>query len=198
MFICIEGLDGAGKTTTINKLKELSQAYEGFVFARTPSSTEIRNLLLTPTEIFTRNAARHLFAADMIQLDETVVKPALAQGKTVFTDRWVASTYVYQQMTTLDLLLEELLSSLCIPDVTFFLVGDPLLLLNRAGKTDHYEGRSEEILLEREQRYLQAFSVGCSKDVVVLNTSRLTPDEVAANVLSVLAHTNSKQEQEAI
>lgn len=191
MFICIEGLDGSGKTTTLNALKAHLEHDDNFLFARTPSSHEIRNLLLTPTEVFTRNAARHLFAADMIQLDETVVKPALAKGKTVFTDRWVASTYVYQRMTTLDLLLEELLGSLCIPDVTFFLVGDPLLLLERSGKTDHYESTNVEAMLDREKRYLQAFSVGCSKDVVVLNTAALTPDEVAAQVLSVLAHENT-------
>ena len=198
MFICIEGLDGAGKTTTINRLKEHLAESEDTLFVRTPSSQEIRNLLLTENEVFTRNAARHLFAADMIQLDETVVKPALAHGKTVFSDRWVASTYVYQRLNVTDLLLEELLTNLSIPDVTFFLVGDPLLLLNRSGKTDHYEGRSTDILLEREKQYLTAFSIGCSKDVVVLNTAALSPEEVADNVMAVLAQETFKRKQDAI
>lgn len=198
MFICIEGLDGAGKTTTINRLKERLADVEDTLFVRTPSSQEIRNLLLTENEIFTRNAARHLFASDMIQLDETVVKPALAHGKTVFSDRWVASTYVYQRLNVTDLLLEELLTNLSIPDVTFFLVGDPLLLLNRSGKTDHYEGKSTEVLLYREKQYLSAFSIGCSKDVVVLNTAALSPDEVADNVMAVLAQETFKRKQEAI
>jgi dTMP kinase len=99
-LIFIEGGDGAGKDTQIEKLKELLKDHS-VVFAREPGGTNIgktlREMLLhnshgpvsLPAEIF-------LFLADRAQHFEEVVQPALAEGKIVISNRSWVSFLAYQ------------------------------------------------------------------------------------------------------
>lgn len=181
MFLCLEGLDGAGKTTTVNLLRDQLDA----VYVRTPSDAAVRSLLFS-TEGWNGQPAKHLFAADMLRVDAEVVKPALAAGKVVIADRYLASTFTYQKLNPGDCLADELVSSLSIPDVTFFLVGDPAALLRRVGFTDHYETNDVDELIARERRYMKAFSIGCTKELVIVDTTSLLPDAVVETVMSVV------------
>lgn len=98
-FISVEGPDGAGKSTGIRYLMELDQKYgTGLIFTREPGGThlseKIRTLLLSEpmdklTEVLLFNAGR----AEHI---EGVIAPALAEGRSVITDRWIESSYAYQ------------------------------------------------------------------------------------------------------
>ncbi|MBY0293931.1 dTMP kinase [Patescibacteria group bacterium] len=99
-FILIEGGDGAGKDTQIEKLKELLKD-RPTVFTREPGGTTLgktlREMLLhnshgpvsLPAEIF-------LFLGDRAQHVEEVVKPALAEGKVVISNRSWVSFLAYQ------------------------------------------------------------------------------------------------------
>jgi len=102
-FICLEGIDGCGKSTQAAALGDFLEK-EGFnvLRIREPGGTEIseavRQLILNPeykdkmgnlTELFLYNAAR-------AQLIHEIVKPALRKGFVVLADRFAYSTLAYQ------------------------------------------------------------------------------------------------------
>lgn len=98
-FITVEGIDGAGKSSHIEFLREyLTQRGQSVIVTREPGGTplgeSLRSLLLNEpmspeTEMMLMFAARaeHLAA---------VIRPALAQGAWVISDRFSDATYAYQ------------------------------------------------------------------------------------------------------
>ncbi len=102
LFITLEGIEGAGKSSNIEYIRQLLQDYGcEIVVTREPGGTElgerIRALLLnTPgLDIPADTETLLMFAARADHL-EKVVKPALAQGKVVVCDRFTDATYAYQ------------------------------------------------------------------------------------------------------
>jgi dTMP kinase len=102
MFISFDGIDGVGKSTQIRLFCDWLRAEEREVVAcRDPGSTAvgeaIRELLLgrrgdgmsVSTEMFLYMAAR-------AQLVDEVIRPALAAGKIVVSDRYLLANVVYQ------------------------------------------------------------------------------------------------------
>jgi len=98
-FITLEGIDGAGKSTHIAWLAErLRQTGREVVLTREPGGTplgeKLREILLhdameTGTEVLLVFAARREHLAK-------VVRPALAQGAWVVSDRFTDATFAYQ------------------------------------------------------------------------------------------------------
>lgn len=102
VFITFEGLDGAGKSTQIERLRNtLEKQGRQVVTTREPGGTvmgdEIRRILLDPQQhdMVARTEAL-LYAASRAQLLEQVVRPALAQSKMVLCDRYVDASLAYQ------------------------------------------------------------------------------------------------------
>lgn len=102
MFITFEGPDGSGKTTQIKRIVELFAKLEiPLLTTREPGGTEIGNqvreiLLNMKNQSMEQRAEILLFNAARAQLVEQVLKPALAQGTTVLSDRFADSTLAYQ------------------------------------------------------------------------------------------------------
>lgn len=98
-FISFEGIDGAGKSTHINWIKDwLKQKNINVLVVREPGSTmlgeSLRGLLLEQTmcpltETLLMFSARH-------ELVEKIIKPNLAQGIWIVSDRFVDASYAYQ------------------------------------------------------------------------------------------------------
>ena len=101
LFITFEGIDRSGKTTQAERLVERLRA-EGraVVFTMEPGGTglgrRVRSLVLARRSAVDPAAEMLLFAADRAQHVNTVIRPALMQGKVVVSDRYVDSTVVYQ------------------------------------------------------------------------------------------------------
>lgn len=102
VFISFEGVDGAGKTTQVERLAQfwLERGRE-VVVTREPGGTSlgkrIRELLLAdPNETITPRAEALLFAADRAQHVEQIIRPALERGAIVITDRYLDSSLAYQ------------------------------------------------------------------------------------------------------
>lgn len=102
LFITMEGSDGAGKTTQIEKLKDyLSSKGYDIILCREPGGTaiseSIRNIILNKefTEMSYMTELL-LYASARAQLVEQVIKPSLKENKIVICDRFVDSSAVYQ------------------------------------------------------------------------------------------------------
>jgi dTMP kinase len=105
MLITIEGIDGAGKSSVINEVRnstELTQQSPEVYFTSEPKSGTwlgddvVRKAIngkhkdLSPVSIF------FLFLAEHASHVDSYIQPQLEQGKTVICDRYVDSRYVYQ------------------------------------------------------------------------------------------------------
>jgi dTMP kinase len=142
LFLSFEGVDGSGKSTQARLLADrLRASGREVVLTRepggSPGAEEIRRLVLTgdrgrwspETEIllFTASRRDHL---------EKTIRPALARGAVVVTDRFADSTRLYQGATRGDLrAVVDRLHALMIgtePDLTLVIDMDPQKALNRS------------------------------------------------------------------
>ena len=102
LFITMEGADGAGKSTQIEKLKDyLSNKGYDIILCREPAGTviseAIRTVILNREFTEMGNMTELLlYASARAQLVEEVIRPALEDGKIVICDRFVDSSAVYQ------------------------------------------------------------------------------------------------------
>ena len=101
-FITIEGTEGAGKSTSLNYIKDvLQQKGIDFITTREPGGTpiaeKIRELLLDKANTALCDDAELLlmFAARAQHLNELII-PALQSGQWVISDRFTDATYAYQ------------------------------------------------------------------------------------------------------
>lgn len=131
-FVTLEGPEGSGKSTQARLLAEyLRGRGEAVVLTREPGGTDIgdqiratlhalKNTAMTPTtELLLYNAARAQIVAE-------VVRPALAAGKIVVSDRYADSTLAYQGYgRQLDLAAVQQVTELATgglkPDLTFLI-----------------------------------------------------------------------------
>jgi dTMP kinase len=96
-LIAFEGGEGSGKSTQARILAERLGALHTFEPGDTPLGAGVRELLLDRATLdISSRAEALLMAADRAQHVEEVLRPALAAGRTVVTDRYVASSIAYQ------------------------------------------------------------------------------------------------------
>jgi dTMP kinase len=102
MFITLEGIEGSGKTTQMRGLRAFFEELgHRCVITREPGGTaigqKIREILLNPAnDDLLPMAELLMYLADRAQHLDTVVKPSLAEGKIVLSDRYFDATVVYQ------------------------------------------------------------------------------------------------------
>lgn len=99
-FIVLEGSEGAGKTSQLKKIAEYFG--DDVVITREPGGTpfaeEIREVMLNSEHAGQADAKTHfalIWASRADHLKNKII-PALAEGKTVISDRFDSSTYAYQ------------------------------------------------------------------------------------------------------
>ena len=102
-FIVFEGLDGAGKSSLIEGLKQrLLDMQQDFVFTREPGGTplaeELREIILrNEGEAPCPRAELLLYEAARAQHVNKFIKPSLDENKWVICDRFTASTFAFQK-----------------------------------------------------------------------------------------------------
>ena len=199
MFLSFEGIDGSGKSTQARMLAESLRA-RGLAVTLTrepggsPGAEEVRRLVLTgdpdrwspETEILLFTAARrdHL---------ERTIRPALARGEVVITDRFADSTRMYQGIArgdggSLRSLVDDLHARVIgvEPDLTFLIDIDPALGLTRAetraGNELRFEAMGEGLQARMRAGFLDLARADPARFRVIDGAG--TPADVAARVLA--------------
>ena len=154
LFLVVEGMDGAGKSTQIERLAGwLTEAGSPPVVTREPGATaigeRIREILLDPASAaMDPKTEALLYAADRAQHAAEVIRPALAAGRVVISDRYVDSSLAYQGLAR-GLGVERILdlsmwaTGDLLPDLVILLDVAPELARARSGATDRIELEDE-------------------------------------------------------
>lgn len=169
LFLSFEGGDGAGKSTQSALLAQwlAEECGREVVQTREPGGTELgrtlRNLVLHGDHVDARTEAL-LYATDRAHHVAEVIRPALARGAVVITDRYLDSSLAYQaggrelNLTELRELQMWAVGGL-LPDMTFLLDLDPALLPQRlTGAPDRLERAGEEFHRRTRAAYLELAS----------------------------------------
>ncbi|MGA1276870.1 MAG: dTMP kinase [Candidatus Kapaibacteriota bacterium] len=173
MFITFEGIDGSGKSTQIEYLKEwLETRGHRVTVLREPGgntvSENIRTLLLDSRETIDPRSELLLFTAARAQLVSKVIRPALQQNNIVICDRYIDSSVAYQGYGR-GLPVEEIeqinafATNNLIPDITFIFDLSVEDASKRAGfrsshtnsSPDRMERSGEDFFRKTREGYLQ-------------------------------------------
>ena len=140
-FISFEGLDGSGKSTQITMLAEyLKKTYDVRpVITQEPYGEDFRQLLNKKGADFDGLTQIFLLAAARKHHIETIIRPALADGRFILCDRFSQSSFAYQGYgfgVDLDIIdkINQLACGGLDPDMIFLLDMDVELLKKRVSK----------------------------------------------------------------
>ena len=168
-FITFEGIDGSGKSTQLELLASfLLRAAGGadVLTTREPGGTSLgralRKTFLETEETVAPLAELLLFAADRAQHVEFLIKPALAAGKIVVSDRYADATIAYQgagrgfSEPTINQIIEIATGGLK-PDLTLFFDLPVEIALGRiADRTENGGGLKNRMDEEKAEFYERA------------------------------------------
>lgn len=195
VFITFEGPDGSGKTTQIRLLAEwLREQGREVVLTREPGGTEIgdqiRAVLHDPyNTAMSARAEILLYSASRAQHVAQLIRPALAAGKIIVSDRYADSTLAYQGYGRgLDLGMLRTITAFATgglaPDLTLYLDVTPEEGLQRRRLGGDEWNRLDAEALEFHQRvragYLKLVEQETERWVVV-NAARPV-EEVGAEI----------------
>jgi dTMP kinase len=179
VFICIEGLDGCGKTTQAKLLAKKLRKSHNAVYTAEPSrgkiGTFIRKRCLYGEKRLSTVVEALLFAADRVEHVENEVLPALNEGRLVISDRYVYSSLAYQGAAGLSIeWIEQINEHALKPDLAIFIDVDPKTVMRRL-KPKRSVMENIETLQKVRGVYLKFVAKG---ELIRLNGNR-AKDEVA-------------------
>lgn len=96
LFVAFEGIDGCGKSTHAKRAAAAVDARFTFEPGDTPLGAVLRQRLLDATEPMTPETEALLMLADRSHHVASVIRPSLAEGRSVVSDRFFGSTLAYQ------------------------------------------------------------------------------------------------------
>ena len=168
LFITLEGIEGAGKTTQVDFIAEFfTQKGNDVTLTREPGGTKmgeaIRAILLDSSNLHIDSMTELLliFTARAQHLQE-IISPALGKGHTVICDRFTDATYAYQgggrgisykEISILEALIQRGLK----PDLTLLFdvpVDVGLIRATSRSKADRFEGEASEFFEKVRLAYL--------------------------------------------
>jgi dTMP kinase len=192
-FLTFEGIDGCGKSTQADRLK---QALTERLFAVThtfePGGTtlgrKLRTILVRDEINLSLFSEVLLFAADRRQDIDEIISPALERGEIVIGERFADSSVAYQGVAgkvgkeRVERLMDIVTSGL-VPDLTLLLDIDPRISLGRKTDLDRIEQRGPFLDAVR-QAYLD-MAMSQPERWVVIDAAR-PADDVFSDVLGAV------------
>ena len=171
-FISVEGGDGAGKTTQIEHIKAfLQKKGHNVIITREPGGTplgeKLRPILLDQEEDIVPEAELLMMYAARIQHVENIIKPALAAGKWVISDRFSDSSFAYQGASGVGIAKITSLNNWALgsfaPDLTLYLDVDletgKKRVIQSEGDPDRFETEGDDYKKRVREIYLSASAI---------------------------------------
>jgi dTMP kinase len=186
IFICVEGLDGCGKTTQAKLLvRRLKGDYDA-VFTAEPSDGRIGKLIkkhyLHAEKRGSAVVEALLFAADRLEHLKSEVLPALDEGKLVVSDRYIYSSFAYQGTAGLDLKWIEKINEHAVhPDLALFIDVEPETVIRRLKRN-----RSVMENLETQLKVREIYLRFVDKGALVRVDGNRSKTEVARKIASTV------------
>lgn len=187
MLLTLEGLDGSGKTTAWEALRD---EYPDAVFTREPTDSWYGDAVARSMRDDDADplAELFLFTADHADHLSRVVRPALADGTLVVTDRYTDSRFAYQAASLAESYLAGGRDPLNYireihevfthpPDATIYLDVDPETAAERAGATNKFE---RVAYLERVRENYERLIDAEPERFVRVDATRPLPDVIDA------------------
>ena len=185
MLVSLEGLDGSGKTTVWESLKE---TYPEAVFTREPTESWYGDAVSRSISADDADPLAELFlyTADHADHLSRVIRPALADGDLVISDRYSDSRYAYQGATLADSAIDDPVAYVRSihepftrsPELTIYLDIDPETAAERSGKTNKFE---QSAYLSRVQQNYERLIDTTPERFVRIDASQ-PPEQVFAAV----------------
>lgn len=173
-FIAFEGLNGIGKTTTINRVSEILKQ-KGFpiYLTKEPTNSELGNVVTEYIEKLRGKALACLVAADRYNHIEIEIVNEIANDKIVLCDRGIMSAYVFNAIEGIGFsFTDNLYSGITMPDVVIVLKASLSLARSRLSK------RRSLTRYERENMHVEYEMI--DKSIVYLRKNGLPVYEVSA------------------
>lgn len=200
LFISFEGIDGSGKSTQARVLADALRSLGHSVLLTrepggSPGAEEIRRLVLEgPPDRWSPETEILLFTAARRDHLEKTIRPALARGEVVITDRFADSTRMYQGIrrgagADLRAMVDDLHARMIgvEPDLTILIDIDAATghsrAVSRAGAEQRFENMGSDLQARMREGFL---ALARSEPRFAVIDGAREPAEVAADVLATV------------
>ena len=186
VFICVEGLDGCGKTTQAKLLVRRLRRTCDAVYTAEPSGGKIGRFIkkhwLHGDKRGSGVVEALLFAADRFDHVENTVLPALKKGQIVVSDRYFYSSLAYQGATGLELeWIEKINEHAVRPDLAIFIDAEPETVVRRLKPK-----KSVMENLETQRKVREVYMKFVEKGELIQVDGNKSKSEVAAELAAVV------------
>jgi dTMP kinase len=215
-FISLEGIDGAGKTTTVREVEKIALPEHNLITIEKKTLTFVDQIVSAqmtslhrllwregPEDPFYRLGAAHwmhLMGAWFATLDHTLITPALASGRTVLIDSWI-----YKFMARLRTksvppeVVHGVFRHLRHPDTVVYLDVAPhraaarktILTKGESGNPRHGEPTEREFIRHQSEMRGLLEEYAHADGWIRLNIDDHTVESIAQQVLGAILHTRA-------
>ncbi len=191
-FIVLDGPNGVGKSTIINSLKFLfNKSGLDFILTKEPTDSELGNFIRSNQNVYSSKTLATLVAADRYNHIEKLIEPALNLGKIIISDRYIASSLVYQVLDGLNYeFILDLNREICLPSLYFILTANQETLatrLNERTKLTRFEldtESNEGKLFENAGNFLRQKGV----NVYFVNNESRSTEETGREIMTKITN----------
>ncbi len=158
LFITIDGANGSGKSTLLKALsKRITELGFNLFVTKEPSENLIGKFIRKNQEVLNGKALACMVAADRYLHIEEDIYPNLTKGKIVISDRYIASSLVYQLIDGLSYdFIWRINSEILLPDLSIILNVSKEILTERLNERkhltrfEHYDHKDKEVKLYKK------------------------------------------------
>jgi dTMP kinase len=191
-WVCVDGVEGVGKSTLTEALGPLLDAVPINEFSKASFGTALREAVNTSPHFISHSPVGQslVFLGDFIELFESEIIPALETGKMVITDRGWVSKYAYQRSVLeerlssndADELVRKLLSYIPQPDLTVLLTAPLPVLRDRLIERDGSCNAGRLAFIRKASDYAEEIATSLAPDRWITVDTNRPKEEVAARV----------------